>query len=201
MALLENCPTCGNGTSENASICPACGEPLQDGWVNIVQWFRQHKIRDRIERINEYLGVDKRSMRFSLIYLLLFSGFALFLYISEWYDGYKIEQLKENNPIAYRQYIEQLEAEVAKVPREDIEKKLVLYEELNELDPENENYDAKIRMFEFNKMLARIREKNRKSSESMAARVEDRKRKLQERLAEIEAEKKAAAEEVPTSDK
>lgn len=47
MALLENCPTCGNGTSENASICPACGEPLQDGWINIVQEDRQHKIDEK----------------------------------------------------------------------------------------------------------------------------------------------------------
>ena len=47
MALLENCPTCGNGTSENASVCPACGEPLQDGWVNIVKNDRERKIDEK----------------------------------------------------------------------------------------------------------------------------------------------------------
>ena len=86
MALLENCPTCGNGTSENASICPACGEPLQDGWINIVQEDRQHKIDEKKAKykiwnilFTDYTTGDKAN-------LFIFYGIIMFLIFGTYFN-------------------------------------------------------------------------------------------------------------------
>ena len=45
VAILESCPTCGNQTSENASQCPNCGEPLSSGWADAVRDEREEEER------------------------------------------------------------------------------------------------------------------------------------------------------------
>ena len=91
MALLENCPTCGNGTSENASVCPACGEPLQDGWVNIVKNDRERKIDEKKAKykiwnilFTDYTTGEKveRFLSYGIIMFLIFGTF-----FNTWIEG------------------------------------------------------------------------------------------------------------------
>jgi len=184
LAILENCPTCENATSENASICPACGEPLQDGWVNIVQEERQRKIDERI-RLEEEQKANAKKAKYKIWKILfkLIIGVCLYIVISDWYDGYQIQDLKENNPEEYQKLIEKLKAEVAKVPVEDYNKNIELYKDLNDLDPENELYISKIYFYE------------KKSEEAFSLSIKAKKKlEEQEKLAKIKVEAIAEAE-------
>ena len=131
MAKLEGCPTCGNNTSENADRCPACGEPLESGWV------------DKIVRAR------KKSKRTKLlawtVALVGLPALAIGMAIEE--DS-RIKYLKNTDPQAYQKFIDDLEAKVAKVPALEFNENLRLYRKLKNINPDNQRYVEKIKIYE-----------------------------------------------------
>ena len=106
---------------------------MKAGWAKIVQDEREHKADEKIRIELEETAKAKKAKRkkWKIIFSLIL-GVFLFINISEWYDDYKIRQMKENEPEEYQKFIEQLEDEVAKVPSENYDRNLILYKELND---------------------------------------------------------------------
>jgi len=138
MAGLEKCPTCGNETSENATTCPACGEPLADGWAETV----------RAEQRAKADAEKKAKSKKRLIILALIAAVIVLPQMFGTSESEKIQALKEQDPQAYQQRIDDLEARVAKVPASDAAENLRLYKELQKLDPENARYSEKVALYE-----------------------------------------------------
>ena len=134
MARLENCPTCGNQTSENASQCPTCGEPLKPGWATVIQEERQHK-----DRARKKAKLRKGQIIGSMIIVLVAIFFGPSLY-----EAYTKIDVKEIEPVPYRQKIDVLEKQVARVPASNFDENIRLYQRLLELDPQSQRYAAKI---------------------------------------------------------
>ena len=166
MAKLEDCPTCGNRTSENADQCPACGEPLSAGWADEV---REQK-RQEAEAANlaeEYaaLALKKSKRKKRLVWVAVaavvtaqFVGPGIVvtaLFVGPGiYDDYRMRNLKETDPAAYQKQIQELEAQVAKVAASDLDENIRLYRELQKLDPENKRYAEKIAHYRQKKTAA-----------------------------------------------
>lgn len=208
MARLEDCPTCGNRTSENASLCPSCGEPLSPGWADRVAEQRKQeeeaartaqaeaariaretkeeaaqrarlaeekaarvaneakKVAAQAARLAEEKVAQapkKRKRKRRLIGLAIVTTLiALFIGPSV-YQYYYMQNLKQNDPEEYQRVIaereaaaeeerleeiQELEANVAKVPASDFEENIRLYEKLLELAPENARYTDKLSHYE-----------------------------------------------------
>ena len=210
MASLENCPTCGNATSENASVCPACGEPLEKGWADIIRNERhlaeEEEIRleeERLERLHweKQLEVDrakKAKFRKWKIGLSFIVGIYLLIMVPTWYENYTMEQLKENDPeenervmneiqakkeAETKAAIEKLEAEVATVPTTDHDRNLTLYRRLKLLDPDSTRYAEKITFYE-------ARRNESIAAEEQAERELERREREAEVFAEAERKRK-----------
>ena len=56
------------------------------------------------------------------------------------YDDWRLGNLKETDPVAFQQMINDLEGEIARVPAPNAEETIRLYRELLKLDPENLQY-------------------------------------------------------------
>ena len=162
MANLEACPTCGNQTSENAETCPACGEPLGAGWAAAVRLAE--------EKAAVTLKKSKRKKRLSWgVGVALVA--ALFLGVGVYAD-YRMENLKEIDPAAYRNRMKELEAQVAKVPAAEFDENLRLYKKLQYLNPENKRYAEKISYYREQKTAAVKAAKAKKAAAEAAALVE-----------------------------
>jgi len=133
MATLENCPTCGNQTSENADQCPACGEPLATGWADVIREERQQKAD----------ALKKSKRRKQMTGGAIAIGLAAFYFGPDLYQDYRLENLKEIDPTEYRQKIDDLEKQVAGVPASNFDENIRLYLQLLEFDPENKRYADK----------------------------------------------------------
>lgn len=170
---MGNCPTCGNATSENASLCPSCGEPLADGWAT-------RKTQTELAR------KQKKSNGRKKYYFAVIAGiFIATLLIPS--EEEKLEKLKIENPSQYQALVEQrrvakqeqisnLENEAAATPEGNLEDKINTYNQLIKLDPENETYkngveeykrkervrDEKIAIFTKQAQEMKEREKRRK---------------------------------------
>jgi len=92
MAKLENCSTCGNATSENAKLCPSCGEPLAEGWAT--QKNKKGSAKDP----------KKSSGRAKFLAIVAGVFIAIFLNPSE---EKKLEKLKAENPTQLQALTEQ----------------------------------------------------------------------------------------------
>ena len=60
MARLEDCPTCGNPSSENASQCPSCGEPLSPGWAEAIWEQREKEEAEEARRAQHQAALARR---------------------------------------------------------------------------------------------------------------------------------------------
>ena len=131
MATLESCPTCGNKTSENASQCPDCGEPLSPGWVDTVKEQREQKAEEaRRAEVQAALVQKKAKRKKRLILVSAFAALIVWIIGPGMYDDYELRNLKEIDPAEYQERIQNLEAQVAKVSVSDFDQNIRLYSEL-----------------------------------------------------------------------
>ncbi len=103
MARLEDCPTCGNRTSENASLCPSCGEPLEPGWADRVA--EQRKQEEEAARLAEETAAQvlkKRKRKRRLIGLAIVTTLIALFIAPGVYDSYQLQNLKQNDPAEYK---------------------------------------------------------------------------------------------------
>lgn len=145
MAKLVNCPTCENPTSENASSCPSCGEPLEAGWAVLVSQQRLEEEAYRAEKSAEAMKRKRSSQRRALMFNLGLVG-AVFITVYGYiqypvYEGY-IQSIID--PDGYKARIIGLENEVSKVPSSNIDENIRLYEELLRINPSSTKYLNKI---------------------------------------------------------
>ena len=134
MAKLENCPTCGNQTSENADQCPSCGEPLASGWAGLVEGERQAKQWAEVR-------LKLKILVLGVVIILAVVGWQ---FGPDWYDDYKTSNLKASDSAAFREMVGALEKEVAAVPASDFDENIRLYLQLLKLDSENKRYASKV---------------------------------------------------------
>lgn len=158
MAKLESCPTCGNQTSENASQCPDCGEPLSPGWADTVRKQRNQKAEEakraaegaKRAAIQAALVQKKAKQKKRLIWgsvfavpIVLFFGLTMYGIAIAFIFENELRNLKETDPAEYQMRIQKLEAQVAKVPASDISENIRLYRELQKLKPDSARYADK----------------------------------------------------------
>lgn len=145
MAKLVNCPTCENPTSENASSCPSCGEPLEAGWAVLVSQQILEEEAYRAEKSAEAKKRKRSSQRRVLMFNLGLVG-AVFITVYGYiqypvYEGY-IQSVID--PDGYKARIIGLENDVSKVPSSNIDENIRLYEELLRINPSSTKYLNKI---------------------------------------------------------
>lgn len=131
---LEDCPACERSISENATICPRCGEPLAPGWAEEIR---------RAERERKKTRKRGRRIWASVLVALIILPFVLIET-----DQERLQDLKISDPTAYELEIKALESAVAKVPATNIEENLRQYRFLATLEPDNERYQDKIEHYE-----------------------------------------------------
>lgn len=187
MATLENCPTCEHQTSENADKCPACGEPLAPGWADVIRGERQ-QWEDELQRKADALTKSKRRKQRIIGWVVI--GLIVLFFGPISYEVYRLRNLKEVDPIEYRQKIDALEKEVAGVPASDFAENVRLYLQLRKLDADNPKYAAKIAHYQRKLKDAQVAEE--------AARKAEEEAKVAEKKA-AEAKAKAAAKAVAES--
>lgn len=152
---LEECPTCGHQTSENAEKCPSCGEPLAVGWVDAVRQQREEQAEvDRRAAKEKELALKKKKRKKRLIWagvLIVLFGYPIG---QGMYDDYFTRNMKEVDPTAYETKIRELETKVAKVPASNFGENIRLYKKLLDLNPESKKYSDKLRFYENRKRAA-----------------------------------------------
>ncbi|MCP5381357.1 MAG: zinc ribbon domain-containing protein [Kordiimonadaceae bacterium] len=150
MAALENCPTCKNPTSENSTACPKCGEPLEKGWVQKVREekaaaeaiaLQQKKSKDRVRHIKWFI------LSFLVWAYMWGPNTYLRMFEPEQY-AQKMAQEAANREDDRLLKIQELEAEVKLVPESSYSENIYLYSQLSRLDPENNNYQEKLKYYE-----------------------------------------------------
>jgi len=164
MSNLENCPTCGNPTSENAEMCPSCGEPFAAGWADDARRKRLEaeeanrlEAEERERQKREAVRAKKKAKwKRRIIFVGAIALLILGLVGKGKYDDYYERNLKEIDPIAFDQRINELETEVAKVPASNFDENIRLYSKLQNLDPENERYLDKISHYRERKKAAAL---------------------------------------------
>ena len=155
MATLESCPTCGHQTSENADRCPSCGEPLGAGWVDEVRERRRQEVEEaKRAKLEATRARKKLKRKRRLVGIIVIAGLFTFVVGPQLYESYRLRNLKEIDPVAYRHKVEELEAQVAKVPATDFDGNIRLYRQLRDLDPENNLYAEKIKHYQQKKAAA-----------------------------------------------
>jgi len=164
VARLESCPTCGNQTSENARQCPACAEPLSSGWADaVVEEREEEERREEAEREEEEIEEEEKAAQRAVVRaakaqkkdsrkrLLTWGsilGILIFIYGPGMYDDYTLRNLKDTNPAEYQERIQNLEAQVVKVPKSNFNKKIRLYQKLKKLNPDSVQYVEKISLYQ-----------------------------------------------------
>lgn len=177
MARTESCPTCGNQTSENASQCPACGEPLSPGWANTVREQREQKTEEAKRAAAQATLAQKKAKRKKR--LIWFSIFAILIvsFIGKaYYDDYYLRNLKEIDPAEYQKRIQELEAKVAKVPASDFDENIRLYRELQKLNPDSARYVDKIAHYQRKQKEAKAKAEADAKAAEVAAEVEKKRK-------------------------
>ena len=160
---LESCPSCGNATSENAKACPSCGEPFQAGWA------KQKK-----------KAVEKKRGKKQLFFAI-FIGLIIAIAMMPGEEE-KLAKLKTENPAQYKvvteqrkianeQEISKLQKEIAKVPENDLNKKINIYKKLANLEPESNQFRSKLGDYQRKKRAieAEIALKEKRAEELMEA--------------------------------
>ena len=166
MAKLENCPTCGNATSENAKLCPSCGEPLEDGWA-------MRKTPSEPARKQKKTNSRKK------YYFAVIAGVFIAILLTPSEDK-KLEKLATENSSQYQALTEQrripnqeqitgLENEAIATPETDFNRKIILYTKLASFDSSNIKYIDK---------LAEYQKKNRIKAERQAQEIARREERL-----------------------
>lgn len=187
MARLESCPTCGNQTSENASQCPACGEPLSPGWADAVSEKREREEaeREEAERQEEEeaawrAGVQatraKKAKWKKRLYWV--SAFAALIVWANWpgmFGDSHLGKMKEADPAEIKMRILKLEEQVAKLPASDFSENIRLYKKLQKLNPDSALYADK------------ITHNQRKQNEAEATAKTEKILKLEEQVAKVPA--------------
>ncbi len=182
MARLESCPTCGNQTSENASQCPDCGEPLSPGWADTVREQREQKAEEANRAAVEAALVQKKAKRNKrLVWVSIFAVLIVWIIGPGMYDDFELRNLQETDPAEYQMRIQKLEAQVAKVRASNFKKNIRLYSELQKLNPDSAQYADKIAHYQ--------RKQKEAEAEAKAAKAKAR---AKAEAAEVAAE--AAAE-------
>ena len=201
MARLEACPTCSNPTSENATFCPSCGEPLEAGWADKIALDRSFEGQNdesspergsglAIEpktiieraRADRPVGNGKNALIQWGLFLLPVIGFIGYY---QW-NIHEVEIQKFINPDGFEARVLELEKEVAKVPSTKFEENIRLYAELVRLKPEKRKYQLKLSTYKRLKAQKEKKEqieKERKRSEKLAAKAAAKERAEEERRA------------------
>ncbi len=166
MAKLGRCPTCGNATSENAKLCPSCGEPLADGWANQ---------KPRAKSVNKQKKSSGR-LKYCLTVIAGIFIAAVFMpseeEISEELNAVNSSQyqaLPAHRRIPNQEQITRLDNEAVATSETDFNRKIKLYTILVELNPVNVNYTDK---------LSEYQEKNRIKAEQQAQEIVGREERL-----------------------
>lgn len=192
MATLEECPTCGNQTSENANQCPACGEPLSLGWADTVRELREQKSKEAKRVADQAALTQKKAKRKKLlIWGSILAVLFVWIFGEGIYDDFYEQNLKLIDPTEYQKRIKILESLVAVVPATNYGENIRLYRELQELDPENARYAYKISHYQKKKKAARAKAKSEKAAK---AKLEAAERAKIVKLEAAEKEAKAARE-------
>jgi len=157
VAKLERCPTCGNQTSENATECPACGEPLSPGWA------------EDIKR-----GTRKTNI---LIWGFILAVLIVWINWNGTNDDSYLRNLKETDSAEYQTRIQKLETQVAKVPASDFNENIRLYSKLQKLNPDSARYADKITHYQ----------RKQKEAEATAKAKAEAARKAEEKAATLAA--------------
>ena len=207
MARLEGCPTCGNQTSENASLCPSCGEPLEPGWADRVAEQRNQAEeaawQEARDAERDAVGaLKKRKRKKLLIWLAIVSTLIAVFIAPPVFNHYYLKNLKQNDPEEYQRIIsereavaekrrleeiQELEANVAKVPASNVDENIRLYEKLLELDPDNARYAGKLSHYEEKRRGAEAAAEERRLAAERAA--EERRLAAKRAAAAAEAQK------------
>lgn len=175
MALLENCPTCGNSTSENSTVCPKCGEPFEKGWAQEIRAKRKaeedaknerEKRKQLEEEEQKTIKTKKQNKR---IFFLLFVLWAVIWGKSTYLSIFEPEHYEEiiaaeNAKKEYERQaeIKKLKVEVAKIPVSNFRKNADIYKRLNKLEPDNVIFLEKYTFYkQKQEELDKVREKQR----------------------------------------
>jgi hypothetical protein len=184
MSKLENCPTCGNKTSENAETCPACGEPLAKGWAAEIERVRE---QERMESKRQQRELEKNERKVTRKkWVIAAATIAIVvggLTAKNKYDDYYESNLKEADPVAFKKLISELEAKVAKVPASNFNENIRLYRKLQRIDQNKKLYQDKITHYQKRKKAAVLEAKK------VAAEAEKRKKEI-ERIAKLEEKRR-----------
>jgi uncharacterized membrane protein YvbJ len=157
VAKLDNCPTCGNPTSENANTCPSCGEPLDAGWANVRKDY-SGKGEERSESADEY-NKEKSSRPVTAIsdflvkafaYLVIFIAISLPVSIVAIYiwDANQYLVQKWLDPKAHSEAVLKLEQEVTQIPVSELDNNIQSYKKLLKMEPDNTKYANKLSHYE-----------------------------------------------------
>ena len=164
MASLENCPACGHRASVNAQQCPSCGEPFESGWAEEIARVRAQRAAVEAQRLKKRMRIKWMSVGFVIIMPVVVATTLAGI------ENSRIESLRETNPQEYQRImderakaqaerekiraeerrrrnaaeIEELTAEVEKVPASNYSENIRLYKKLARLDPERELFRTKI---------------------------------------------------------
>jgi len=183
---------CGNQTSENASLCPSCGEPLEPGWADrIAEQRNQENEAARQAEEEAAHALKNRKRRKRLIWLAIVAAIIAAYIVPPVLDDYHLQNLKQNDPEAYQRVIaereaadekrrleeiQELEAKVAKVPASNIDENIRLYAKLLKLDPVNVRFIGKLSHYEEKRRDAEAAaEAQRHAAQRAAAAVEAKK--------------------------
>ncbi|MBL4693187.1 MAG: zinc ribbon domain-containing protein [Magnetovibrio sp.] len=181
MASLENCPTCSNPTSENANVCPSCGEPLAVGWAGVIREQNEKTAKEEAPWLPSKAVVPKKNKRKLWLRptaLIIVVIVAIIMGLGQ----------QEDISIAERQNrTQELETQVASVPASNFQKNIKLYSELAKLNPDNSRYVSKLAYYK-NKLKIAVKIASIKKLEERKLHLADlRKNNPIAYLAEIES--------------
>jgi hypothetical protein len=198
LARLENCPTCGNETSENAELCPSCGEPLAAGWADEIQKQKQlaeeaeleAKKKSKLAAIKKAKAKKKARLKKKLVIGSIILLAILLLVGKSKYDDYYSRNLKTIDPVAFQNTVKELEAKASRIPASEFDENIRLYIKLQNLNPDNKRYAEKIEFYTNKKKDAAF------ALEKKAALARQKEARAKQEKEEAERKAKVAAEEI-----